>query len=312
MAKRFFLILPILLLLVVPAKSQQDPLFSSYWAMEPSFNPATAGKEPQLNILAAYSMTMAGFENNPKTLYASADMPFNFMHAYHGVGVQFMNDQIGLFSHKRFGVQYAYKHKLFGGTISAGVQISMINEAFDGSKIEVDDPEDPALPKSSVNGSGFDISAGLYYSHKNWYVGLSALHINAPKIELGETNEYQMSGSYYLTAGYNIKLRNPFFTILPSVIGRYDGVAYRVDVTARVKYEKEKKMLYAGVSYSPTNSVTFLIGGKFRGVTIGYSYEMYTSAISIGNGSHGIYASYQMDLNLQKKGRNLHKSVRLL
>lgn len=312
MAKRFVYILALLLLLVVPAKGQQDPLFSHYWAMETSFNPAAAGKESKLNIVGAFNMTLAGFENNPRTFYASGDMPLYFMKNYHGVGVQFMNDQLGLFSHKRFSAQYAYKHKLFGGMISAGIQITMINETFDGSKIEVDDPEDPALPRTSVNGSGFDFSAGLYYTHKNWYVGISALHINAPKIELGDTYEYQTSGSYYLTGGYNIKLRNPFFTILPSVIGRYDGVSYRVDVTTRVKYEKEKKMLYVGVSYSPSNSVTFLIGGKFHGVTLGYSYEMYTSAISIGNGSHGIFASYQMDINLQKKGRNLHKSIRLL
>ena len=45
---------------------------------------------------------------------------------------------------------------------------------------------------------------------------------------------------------------------------------------------------------------------------MGYSYEMYTSAINPGNGSHELFIGYQMDLNLQKKGKNLHKSVRIL
>ena len=55
-----------------------------------------------------------------------------------------------------------------------------------------------------------------------------------------------------------------------------------------------------------------LIGGKFHGIVLGYSYEIYTSAINPGNGSHEIFIGYQMDLNLQKKGRNMHKSVRVL
>ena len=55
-----------------------------------------------------------------------------------------------------------------------------------------------------------------------------------------------------------------------------------------------------------------MLGGNFHGIHIGYSYEMYTSAISIGNGSHEIFVGYQTDLNLYKKEKNLHKSVRIL
>ena len=54
------------------------------------------------------------------------------------------------------------------------------------------------------------------------------------------------------------------------------------------------------------------IGGDIRGIRVGYSYEIYTSAISIGNGSHELFVGYQTELNLYKKGRNLHKSVRYL
>ena len=34
--------------------------------------------------------------------------------------------------------------------------------------------------------------------------------------------------------------------------------------------------------------------------------------MSIGNGSHELFVGYQMDLNLIKKGKNLHKAVRIL
>ena len=280
--------------------------------MEPSFNPAAVGKESKLNVVGAYAMQLAGFENNPKTMYAAADMPFYALGSYHGVGIQFMNDAIGLFTHKRFALQYAYQPRLWGGKLSVGLLAAMLSETFDGSKLDVITTGDKALPTSSVNGSALDLGAGVYYSHRNWYAGVSAQHLNAPVVELGEKNEIAVSTTYYLTGGYNIRLKNPFLTIHTSVLGRTDGVAYRADVSGRLMYTHEKRVMYAGLSYSPTNSITVQIGGNVRGIRLGYSYEIYTSAISIGNGSHELYVGYQTELNLFKKGRNLHKSVRIL
>ena len=294
------------------ARAQYDVSFSHYWAMEPSFNPAAVGKESKLNIAAAYALQMAGFEHNPNTMYAAADMPFYALKSYHGAGVQFMNDNIGLFSHKRLALQYAYQPQVLGGKLSLGIQLCMLSETFDGSKLELADSNDPAFTSSSINGTGFDISAGIYYKRRNWYAGVSALHLNSPRVNLGEKNELNVSATYYLTGGYNIRLKNPFLSIHTSVLGRTDGVAYRGDISGRLIYTHEKRVMYAGLSYSPTNSVTIQLGGNIRGIRVGYSYEVYTSAISIGNGSHKLFVGYQTELNLYKKGRNLHKSVRIL
>ena len=190
--------------------------------------------------------------------------------------------------------------------------LGFISEKFDGSKVDVEDSSDPALTKSDVNGSAMDLAAGIYYTHGSWYVGVSAQHINAPLVELGETNELQIDRTIYLTGGYNIKLRNPFLTIHPSALIRTDGSSYRADIAGLLVYTNDKKMLYGGVAYSPSNSVTAHIGGLFHGVKIGYSYEIYTSGISLANGSHELFIGYQTTLNLYKKGKNKHKSVRLL
>ncbi len=308
-------ILPIiLLLLVVPVRlsAQYDAIFSHYWAMEPSFNPAAVGKDSKLSAVGAYALDFAGFEHNPQTAYIGADLPLYFWKSYHGVGASFMNDKIGLFTHRRISGQYAFKFNLFKGTMSVGLQVGLLTEDFDGSKLDLEEASDPAFTTSQVSGNAFDAGFGLYYSHKRWYVGVSAQHLTAPTVELGETNELKVDRTYYLTGGYNIKLRNPFLNIPVSVIARTDGSAYRADVTARLVYNNDKKKMYAGVTYSPTNSVTAVIGGSFHGINIGYSYEMYTSAINPGNGSHGLFVGYQTDINLQKKGRNKHKSVRFL
>lgn len=270
------------------------------------------GKEAKLNFTGAYAIQLAGFEHNPNTMYAAADMPFYALRSYHGVGIQFINDAIGLFSHKRIGLQYAYQPELFGGRLGLGLNLSMLNEKFDGSKLDIDDTKDPLFTTTPVNGSGFDIGLGLYYRRADWYAGFSVMHLNSPHIELGEKNELDISATYYLTGGYNIHLNHPFLTVQTSVLGRTDGVAYRADVSGRLVYSHEMRNLYGGLSYSPTNSVTVQIGGVIRGVRLGYSYEIYTSSISFGNGSHELFIGYQTDINLHKKGRNLHKSVRIL
>jgi len=302
----------LLSLAAATARAQYDPSFSHYWAMETSFNPAAVGKEGKLNVAGGYAHQLAGFENNPRTMYAGGDMPFYAMGSYHGVGLQFMNDAIGLFSHKRIGLQYAYQPRLLGGTLSLGLQALMLSETFDGSKLEMIDTGDRALPTSQVDGTALDLSAGIYFKHRHWYAGLSVLHLNAPTVEIGEKNEINVSSTFYLTGGYNIRLKNPFLTIHTSFLARTDGVATRADVTGRLMYSHEKRVMYAGVGYSPGNSVTVYIGGDVHGVRLGYSYEVYTTAISIGNGSHELFVGYQTELNLFKKGRNLHKSVRIL
>ena len=293
--------------------AQYDPSFSHYWAMETAYNPGAAGKTDKINAVAAYNMSLVGFENNPRTMYLSGDMPFYALGGYHGVGLQMINDDIGAFSHKKFSAIYALKQRLLGGVLSIGIQPTMLSESLKGSKLDF--PEggtDDAFSSSDVDGSAFDLSMGLYYKRKNWYAGLSVQHVTAPTVEIGEGNELKLSQAYYLTGGCNIRLRNPFLTIQPSLMARYDGVGYRADVTARMTYTFEKRVMYAGVGYSPTNSFTVYLGGKFHGIMLGYSYEVYTNAVPVGNGSHELFVGYQTDVNLFKKGRNHHQSVRLL
>lgn len=280
--------------------------------MEPYFNAAAVGKASKLNIAGAYALDFAGFENNPRTMYLAADMPLRLMNAYHGVGVELLNDQIGLFTHQRFAAQYAIKSRLFGGRISVGARLGLLSEKFDGSKLDLEDASDPAFSKAEVSGSAMDLGVGVYYTRGSWWAGLSAEHLTAPTVELGETNELKIDPVYYATGGVEVKLRNPTLTVVPSFLVRTDMVAWRADVTGRLVYRNDKKMLQAGLSYSPTNSVTVLLGGSFHGINVGYSYEVYTSNMSIGNGSHELFVGYSVDLNLYKKGKNKHKSVRFL
>jgi type IX secretion system PorP/SprF family membrane protein len=301
-----------LCLAALPAAAQQDPAFVHYWQMETGFNPAAAGRTPQLAITAAVQTHAMGYEDGGSTMYAGADMAFQIGKTRHGVGLLFQNDAFGLFSHKRFSLQYAYHFRLFGGTLSVGGEADMLNESLKGSKADLATSNDPAFPTTDVSGSKFDATAGLWYAHKRWYAGFGAQHLTSPKIYLGETNEYKVHLLYNFTAGYNIRLRSPLFTICPSVMLRYDGTSFRSDITARLRYAYQKRQLYGGVNYSPQHSVAVFVGGMFHGVDLSYSYEANTSGIGLGAGQHEVTLGYRLDLNLGKKGKNAHRSVRWL
>ena len=294
------------------AQAQYDPAFSHYWQLETQFNPAAVGRSPQLAINAAYLMGAGGFEDAGGTMYAGADMAFAIGKTRHGVGAVFQNDEIGFFSHKRFSVQYAYHLRLFGGTLGIGAEADMLSESIDGSKADPGETGDPAIPTSQVSGSKFDASVGLYYTHGPWYAAFSVLHLTGPTVYLGEVNELEIPQLYNFTAGYNIKMRNPLFTVTPSVMMRYDGTDFRADLTARLAYSNDKKQIYGGTGYSPTHSVMLFVGGMFHGVDLSYSYEANTSGLGLEAGFHEVTLAYRLDLNLGKKGKNKHKSVRFL
>lgn len=301
-----------LLMAYTHAKAQYDPTFTHFWMVESQFNPSVVGNSNELRATDVYNAQLTGYQNSPNTMVAMVDLPLFFVGPQHGIGAYFMNDEAGAFSMKNVALQYAHHRKLFGGTISIGLQIDLLNETFDGSKLDTEDGNDPAFASSNISGSKIDGSAGLTYRWRDLKVSVSAKHLTAPTILLGEKNEIRIKRSYYFTAGYNIKLNNPLFSIHPDVFWTYDGVDHKGYIHTRLQYDNDGKMLFGGLSYSPSTSVALVVGGKFHGVVLSYSYEAFTSGVGFGNGNHELVMSYQAPLNIYKKGRNRHKSVRLL
>lgn len=303
-----------LLLCILPlgALAQQDPAFVQYWMMETQFNPAAVGKSDQLNITAGLQTHAMGFDDAGSTLYAGADIAFRAGSTYHGVGGGFQADNIGIFSHKKVTAQYAYQLRLKKHKLSIGLAADLLSETADGSKADLEESNDPAFSSSQMDGSRFDASVGLYYQWKDLSAGLSMLHATGPTIELGDKNELKVRQHFYLNAAYILRTRNPYIQIIPSAILRTDLRAYRADVTARVLMERDKKNFNFGASYSPMHSVSLFAGCVFHGINVCYSYEVNTEGLGIGAGQHEVTLGYKLDLNLGKKGRNLHRTVRWL
>ena len=301
-----------LLVLAVIARAQFDTHFTHYWALQGYYNPATAGASGRLNMYGTYAMQMTGFTNAPTTMLIGADMVIPTEKKNHAVSANLYNESIGLFTNQRLFAGYAYRFKLWGGRLAVGASFGTLEQKFDGSKVEAEVDTDAAFPSSEVEGMGLDITAGVHYTRRLFYAGLSMMHLTAPTIELGETHEIKIDPTYYFSGGGNIQFKNPLLSVHPSVQVMTDLQAWRADVTIRGTYTYDEKRYYVGVTYSPMTSVAFLIGGEINGISFGYAYELFTSGVGAIHGSHDLYVGYVMDLDLFKKGRNKHKSIRIL
>ena len=301
-----------LLLAAVAAQAQFDTHFTHYWALQGYYNPAVAGLSGRLNIYGTYAMQMAGYTNAPATMLVGADMVLPTEKKNQAVSANLYNESIGLFTNQRLFAGYAYRFDLLGGRLALGASVGSLEQKFDGSKVEAEEAGDDAFPSSEVDGMGLDLTAGMHYIHPLFYAGMSVMHVTAPTIELGEAHEIKIDPTLYFSGGCNIQLKNPLLSIQPSLQVMTDLQAWRADLTVRGTYTYDEKRYYAGLTYSPMTSVALLLGGEINSVSFGYAYELFTSGVGLIHGSHDLYVGYVMDLDLFKKGKNKHKSIRIL
>lgn len=314
MVIRRFLLLLFMLVCCFAANAQFDAQFSQYWAVTGYYNPAYAGQNDKLIVSGAYSQQLSGFTNAPKSMYFAADMPFKFLGVKHGVGLALFNETIGLFKNQSIGLQYSYKKSIEKGQLSIGGQIGALNVGFDPSKIQLPESggKDNAFPTSNVSGMSMDAALGAFYTNPTFYAGISATHITSPTILMGKSNEFKVNPAFYLTGGYNIKTKSPLIWLQPSFLVKSDLVATKIDLTGRAFYSYNEKTFYGGLSYSPGTSVAFLIGAKMKNISVGYAYDMFTSSIGVGSGSHDLFVTYSTDINFSNHSKNRHKSIRIL
>lgn len=313
---------------LLPATAQNDPQFVQYWALPAFYNPSCAGQIDYIRIRAGYNLQWLGIKNAPKTLAATADMPVKLGKTQRlGVGLNVMQENIGLFGNLLIGAQAAYRFRALKGVFSVGVQPAYYNTKFRGSEVyipEGDDfhqPDDMAIPKQDVTGQAFDLSAGISYTHKYFSIGISGLHLLEPSIELSEriddtsgaeTPMYAVSllRQLYFTADGNIPIPNSLFSLQPSMLVRTDFSNFSAELTMRGAF---KRFISFGAGYRWKDAVSAMIAAEFKNFFLGYAYSIPLSPINrASSGSHELVAGYMIKLDYGDKNKNKHRSIRLM
>ena len=324
--KRYIVLLCGVFCCVAGLRAQFDPQIGQYMFMQSTYNPAAVGESDLMRVYGSHRMQFTGIMDAPMTTYFSFSSPFVIGKTQHAAGVRFMNDRFGLFSNQSLHAGYAYRFKLGKGQLSVGADLGFINLSFAVDSVNIKDiaelvqdhayhnATDNAIPESSgqngVSGMGFDMGIGVYYSAPTWWAGVSYGHVTQPKLQWSDKAEVSARGTFYAAGGYNWRLRDKRWLLMPSAMLQTDFAGWDINLTMLAQVNERYRF---GMGYRIAGSVNILLGMDIiDGLQVGYTYELPANGlIKESYGSHELYLAYGFNI-LKPKRTNRYKSVRYL
>lgn len=331
--KCIFLALVITPLLFEKA-SCQDPQYSQFYAAPLYLNPAFAGSALEARVGLNYRNQWPQIGNaNFETFAAYFDTYFDEYNS--GVGFIASTDKEGFAGLRStsLNLQYAYQLKVTDKiTFRPGVSVGYMIRDLDFSRLTFGnqfDPTsgtfDPTLPgEPGLGGSNGSVGlldigfGGLVYTN-DWWIGLSAFHLNEPDQSFFQDGSSTLPARYSLHGGYKFYLNNEPFdndynrkrevSITPTVHYKFQGDFDQLDAGVYFVYQP----FVGGVWYrglpvktldgqSNNEALIFMAGlQEVRGWTFGYSFDFTLSDLGISSGgAHEVSISYHFPLTQKK------------
>jgi type IX secretion system PorP/SprF family membrane protein len=273
------------------AHAQFDPQFTQYMYNESFINPAYAGGHDALSLTALGRKQWLGFSGSPTNVVFSAHTPI--ANDKIGIGLNFMNESIGVMYRNMALVNVAYRAKLGEGKLCVGLQAGGTGFTERLSQVNTIQANDKQFVQSTPLLFGPNAGAGIYYYTKKWYVGLSAprMLINTSLGTAVATKFSAGSISYYLTGGYVFTINEDFKLKPTLMIKAVQGAPIQPEINVQAII---KDMVWVGAAYRYTDCLSGMLGwqanSQFR---VGYSYDFTLGALQKYNsGSHEIMLNY--------------------
>lgn len=300
--REIFLLTAFLAASVAPGEAQQYPVFSQYYFNELVINPGYAGSHVQLSATGMYRNQWVNFPGAPKTYNFSAHT--SLLKNKIGVGLMFDHDEIGSYKNNHVYGYYAYKIHFADATLSMGLQAGFNLLGADFGSLDLQNPGDAAF-FNLTNEVKPNFGAGLFYTKKNYFLGLSVPFILNNKIAnsfAGLAGEIKEARYYFLRGGIVLPLeRSEKVKINPSILVRaQEGQPLSFDLNSSVIFYD---VFSVGGSYRLGDSFISFIDLKItEKLHFGYSYDWTSSDLNgFSNGTHEFMLNYRTIL------RGVHK-----
>ena len=272
-------------------KAQFDPQFTQYMYNESFINPAYAGSHDALSTTALARKQWVGFEGAPTNVTFSAHTPI--ANDKLGIGINFMNESIGVMYRNMAMVNLAYRLKLKEGKLCFGLQAGATGFTERLSVVQTIQANDNNFLQSTPLLFGPNVGGGIYYYTKKWYVGFSAprMLLNTSFGNAVRTTFAANSLSYYLTGGYVFTI-NDDLKLKPTImIKAASGAPIQPEINIHAII---KDVFWAGAAYRYNDAVAAIIGFQAtQHFKVGYSYDFTLSKLQKYNsGSHEIMLNY--------------------
>jgi type IX secretion system PorP/SprF family membrane protein len=317
---KVFLVILLSITVNLSVSGQQDAKYSHNMFNHLIVNPGYAGLAGD-NICATVIQRQqwVGFPGRPKTTNLSVHMPISPWDINSGVGLTMVSDQIGF--EKNFDLRGAYSYHLpvKDGLLGLGAEFGFHNSSFEGAA-NLKTPEsgtiDNILPNQDFSSLAFDMAIGAFYKSERLYLGLSANHLNSPKMKFesksGNESFTKVTRHYFLTAGYTIPLSIPLLEVTPSIYVKMEekSLSSQIDINTLAVYNKK---FWGGVSYSTGDAFVAMVGLQlYEGLKIGVAYDItHTKIRKVSDYTVEFMLNYCFNLETEKTPRR-YKSVRFL
>ena len=271
--------------------SQQDSQYTQYMYNTPLVNPAYAGSRETITAFLLHRNQWVGLEGAPVTNNFSINMPVgdsNF-----GVGLNFVNDEIGPVSENEISADLAYFIQISENyKLSLGLKGTANLFQLDVNKLRIFDPADPQFQNVDTEFSP-NVGAGLYLFSDKTYFGLSvpnffeSYRYNDNNVEITKEKMH-----FYFIAGHVFTLSDNI-DFKPALLTKVvEGAPLQTDITANFLFFDK---LTLGAAYRWDAAISALAGFQISDSWfIGYGYDLETTKLSNYNsGSHEIFLRYE-------------------
>ena len=312
-------------LVSLPARSQQMPLYSQYVMNGYLLNPAITGHDGYTSFNLTARQQWLGIKNAPATRSFSGQT--RLLRKSHvvksrsisqrslkpstkgrvGLGGFIFNDRNG--SVERTGVQasYAYhifvKETQFSFGLSAGIfqfRVHDDNLTFHDGLTSGGQTADPVALNFQKVIYVPDANVGFYISDPEYYAGISVNQLFQSYLRLGnrQFENYKMVRHYYALGGYRFELGNEF-TIEPNILFKAsEKKSFQLDVGAKVQYNND---YWGGMVYRTGGTLIMIAGVRVKQLYIGYAFDYMLSSIQKHTyGSHEIVLALKLGDNARR------------
>ncbi|SNT20867.1 type IX secretion system membrane protein, PorP/SprF family [Ekhidna lutea] len=268
--------------------AQQQAMFTQYMFNAVAINPGVVGTHKSLSVTALLREQWVGIEGAPSTQTLSVHSPL--LNDRVGLGLLFVNDQIGITRQNSLFGAYAYRVNFGSGTLSLGLQAGFSNYKSNQNELNPNNP-DMSLTENYNSGLKPNFGSGAYFYTDRLYLGFSVpMLVNHNFFDDGDSGKDQRK-HYFMMAGYVIPLSSSLMLKPNILVKGVEGAPVEFDLNANLLIEQ---IIWVGVSYRSFDSIDALLELQINSqLKLGYAHDFTTSDLKRANrGTHEIMLNY--------------------
>jgi type IX secretion system PorP/SprF family membrane protein len=316
MLKKIYNLIVCCLFFTVGTISAQQPAQYSMYMLNPyHYHSAYGGLDESLSATGVFRKQWVNFPGSPLGFSFNAHLPIEYIKS--GVGLSMEHDVIGAYSNTFVRASYNYIID-FGdnGKLSVGGAFRFMQKTLDGSLLRSPDGNyeggiilshnDNLIPQIKVSSSTVSADAGIYYKHRKFEAGLTALNLTSPKLTLdvGTIQQIRYVRNFILTGSYRWDI-NDKMSLHPSFLLKTDLIKFQPEIGAIFKYQDNffGGLTFRGYSKNTKDAVVLIAGLKLnKNFILAYSYDISVSKLTTYNsGSHEVILNYNLNRAIGKE-----------